>query len=646
MITLIISFLVNVCIYSYAFPFNSPSPTVSVNFCDPKVPVAEYAIPEPPNCKRNTITRVDYCDATVHKLSSAYTNITVYVCQKSVTEWQATRFFFGSIYDKSKSYMADPPTSLYCQDWVHSLKAENIGDLKVTSENTWSTDNEVKYEYNWPTTTTGKIFNAHLALTTIYYDHIKGILLGPFSGLSTCSINSGSCTVGTQTIIWKNYPLIDCPPFKNFNSKMALHYNASGDIYRLDFPELGASIHQWGSCGPYVQRCFNTKTFCTNNALLFETHKCSSLKAAGFINSKYPKLRYSSVVVDSVSSTLTGFIQENTDRVTEVIINISSDINYLECQLESILTRIYKTLSKQYPGQILNEVLGGKHAAITVGDILTEIHCEQINVTILRSLYYNNTYATRPLVTFLNKNNVTIVAQIFTDTNVYAGIHFFENFVSGRTFTFAINGRYYTYINYTLTHTNAHIQSLRPSLTKINETFKPMEYQKIFQDMPHGGHSGFEDLNNILISINHLNLIKEKILLDHKSSSETNTNNQFTTTKNKVEDNFVNALSFISHPILSAFYMLAWHLGMFWGIVLTILVIKRMIPMLKTSSTPVYNRARQFWITFRNPAQELNPVEPLPNVNRTNREDTETAVPIHAPHTSNNLPNLYPNLPS
>ncbi|XP_077973613.1 uncharacterized protein LOC144428368 [Styela clava] len=541
--------------------------------------------------------------------------------------------------------MADPPTALYCQDWVHTFKAENIGKLKSTSANTWSTDNDVEYVYKWPTTTTGKIYNAHLALTKIYYDHIKGVSLGPYSGLSSCNINTGSCTIGTQTIIWRSYPLIDCPEFENYKSKMALHYNTSGDIYRLDLPELGTSIHHWGTCGSYVQRCFSTKTFCTNDGLLFETKQCDSLDTSKFLKSKYPKLSYLSVVGSSASRTITGFIQENTDRISEVIADLTSDINHLECQLETILTRVDKILSKQYPGQILEEMLGDNRAAITVGDILTEIQCEKINATVLKTLIFNDTYATRPLLSLLYKNNETVIAQMFTDTNVYAGIHFFENYVSGRTFTFLIDGRYYTYTNYTLRHTNANIKALRPTLKPMKETFKALEYETIFQNMPHAGHSGFEDFNNILKSINHLNLVRERILLDHKPSIKANKNNDYIMAKNEVEENFVNALSFINHPILSALYMLAFHLGMFWGVVWTICYIKRMIPMFRDKSTPYIQTIRQHWVDYRNPTQPTI-AETTQNNNRSNREDIETVVPIHAPHVSNSHPNLYPTLSS
>ncbi|XP_077970203.1 uncharacterized protein LOC144424625 [Styela clava] len=456
--------------------------------------------------------------------------------------------------------MIEPPTPLYCEDWVHTLKADNIGDLEPTSPDTWSTQNKAKVTYSWPSSRHGQVINAHLSRIQISYD--------PFHG---------------------------------------------------------------------------SDTFCTNNGLLFETQQCIAIDGSSLFTLKYPALNYDYTVKNfSESSPLIGFIQESTDRVSEVINKLTADINYLECQIESILTTNIKLLSKQYPGKILSQLLGGNRAAITVGDILTEIECQRINVTVLRNLFLQGKYATRPLVHFINNSNETIIAQIFPDSNAYVGIHFFENYTPGRIFTFQIDGRFYNYVNYTLNHADSHVKFLRPTFKPFVDNFNPIDYNEAYNELPRG-HQGYDDINNMLLSISHINLIRERILSEQTlpnadSTSDTDTD----AISHEVQDTFVHALSFIKTSILSGIYMLLFHLSLIWATIWTVCFIKKLCPKLRDEGLPRIQRLRQYLAARR---EQVNPVEPPQPLVQNNRQDQGGQIYQSRSNPNNRSnSNLYPSL--
>ncbi|XP_077975542.1 uncharacterized protein LOC144431369, partial [Styela clava] len=443
-----------------------------------------------------------------------------------------------------------------------------------------------------------------------------------------------------QTLIWKHHPLIDCPQYQTTVTELILHYNSSNQIYRLDFPRLGQSIHNWGSCGKLVKRCFKTDTFCTNHGLLFETQYCIALDGSSLFTLKYPAFNYDYTVKNfSESSHLVGFIQESTDRVSEVINKLTADINYLECQIESILTNI-KLLSKQYPGKILSQLLGGNRTA--VGDILTEIECQRINVTVLRNLFLHGKYATRPSVHFINNSNETIIAQIFPDSNSYVGIHFLENYMPGRISTFQIDGRFYNYVNYTLNHADMHVKFLRPTFKPFVDNFNPIDYNEAYNELPRG-HQGYDDINNMLLSIIHIILIRERILIEQTlpnadSTSDTDTD----VISHEVQDTFVHALSFFKTSILSGIYMLLFHLSLIWATIWTVCFIKKLCPKLRDEGLPRIQRLRQYLAARR---EQVNPVEPPQPLVQNNRQDQRGQIYQPRPNPNNRSnSNLYPSL--
>ena len=69
-----------------------------------------------------------------------------------------------------------------------------------------------------------------------------------------------------------------------------------------------------------------------------------------------------------------------TDEKTETINRLNFDLHYHECQLHSLFSTLCSLVDKQYSEQVLSFLLGRPFAAITIGNVLTEIFCTQINI--------------------------------------------------------------------------------------------------------------------------------------------------------------------------------------------------------------------------------------------------------------------------
>ena len=89
--------------------------------------------------------------------------------------------------------------------------------------------------------------------------------------------------------------------------------------------------------------------------------------------------------------------------------------------------------------------------------------CIQVNATPLKSLQHGNYFSLRPLLqcgSFKRYSDRT--AKLYGDGNLNEGVYLGEQFIPGRVFTFHTNGKFHSFQNYTLTHTDTDICPLFP----------------------------------------------------------------------------------------------------------------------------------------------------------------------------------------
>nr|XP_026694673.1 uncharacterized protein LOC113475150 [Ciona intestinalis] len=333
----------------------------------------------------------------------------MHTCQTFVTTFHTTYFFFGSKTYFIETIPGPAPASGACEEWVQTKNAPSYGPLTKMSETQFSTSNEVELSCQWPTSVTKSINNARMTQSVVYYDHIRKRMKSPMGILSKCDVHRGFCTVGTSTYVWKVPKLIDCPPTKPVGThNLTLHFSESQRPYRLEVRDLGLSIHSLATCPTNTIACYSKDTLCDPSGLIIIPLNCST---ASLLR---PQRVHSNNAFDSYDPT-SGMINEVSDTLTESMRNMTADIHYLECTIQSLVSTLYSLVSRQYPGDILSKILGGQRAAITVGDLMTELTCENINGTILHSLEHGKLFATRPLIRYRDHAGKFRIGQLYRD---------------------------------------------------------------------------------------------------------------------------------------------------------------------------------------------------------------------------------------
>ena len=258
----------------------------------------------------------------------------------------------------------------------------------------------------------------------------------------------------------------------------------------------------------------------------------------------------------SKSSTLpyVQFLQEMTDTMQETINKLNSDLNFQECQLQSLFSTLYSLVGRQYPGQVLTSLLHKPTAGITVGDVLTEVTRIKSNVTLLPSMRHGNAFSSRPLVQILGPNSTSQIGQVYIDENIYVGVRLIENFVPGRQFTFLIHDKFYTFSNYTHIHSDANVYSLSPNLAPINAHYDTINFQTFTHLFP-SSTVGFKGVNSLLQTISETNMMQDQLssLFQHTDTSSNTYPPSYIldAATSSIQNVFMQLISSISNPFIN-----------------------------------------------------------------------------------------------
>jgi len=179
---------------------------------------------------------------------------------------------------------------------------------------------------------------------------------------------------------------------------LQLHYHENS-LYRVEVPTLRLAIHSQTNCTSAITNCYGANAIFDPAGLLIEPSNYTEISALTHRDVLSPNMRNLSTTWSNKGSPVARFVTESSDIMTEKLQNITSDIQFVECQLQSLLTTLFSLMSKQYPGETLTTLTGKKRTAITVGDVLTEISCQQVEgiIIILQTLIHDNQFSSRPL---------------------------------------------------------------------------------------------------------------------------------------------------------------------------------------------------------------------------------------------------------
>ena len=354
-----------------------------------------------------------------------------------------------------------------------------------------------------------------------------------------------------------------------------LHTDEKSEVHRAEIKQLGISLPSQTQCPQSVFTCFPKNAVCDPSGIILVPHNCSQLHLLQMTQPAPHLFR------NPKTLPYARFVTENADIIRETLHDLNSDIHYLECQIQSLLSTLYSVLGRQYPGRVLTSLLHRQSAGITVGDVITELACTPINVTLVHSLQYGQYFSSRPLIQYYDFNGTLQTGQLYRDGNAYPGVKFLESFIPGRVFTFLINGTFYTFQNYTLTHVDSDVCLLSPTLAPVNAHYESFNYQSIDQLFPSSSF-GFEDVNSLLQSISETNIMKNKLGSLFQQSGESSASAQpsyvLDTTTSALKSVFLQMLSSITNPFVNGVISIIFFLSLFWAIILTVWTLRVIIP--------------------------------------------------------------------
>ena len=168
--------------------------------------------------------------------------------------------------------------------------------------------------------------------------------------------------------------------------------------------------------------------------------------------------------------------------------------------------------------------------------------------------------------------------------------------------------------------------------------------------MPHDPSKG--DILNVYLAMTHLNFIKQDLIDHFKIENEFNDN---------VNSTFISAyatgqirsvlrsfLSFLTTPIVSAFYAFFMHIAMIWGVILTIMVLRKFLPAVCSSTKNFASNAVVLARQYRNRQSNKSPANdshPSGHDDEVIVRDTRvSARNQNVPKSDSRNPRLYPNV--
>jgi len=148
----------------------------------------------------------------------------------------------------------------------------------------------------------------------------------------------------------------------------------------------------------------------------------------------------------------------------------------LACRLESYLLQILRVVAEPFPSEVLQLLLASPAAATFEHGILTQLACKESTVTLLRSLQYGSKFGLRPLFAYQDQTRGRVLVQLDSGNVVFLGPPSLEEYRMHRVQRFNIQGRIYTYVNYTLQFSSEPMRQLSMSLPMTNVSTHRFDY--------------------------------------------------------------------------------------------------------------------------------------------------------------------------
>ena len=179
-------------------------------------------------------------------------------------------------------------------------------------------------------------------------------------------------------------------------------------------------------------------------------------------------------------------------------------------------------------------------------------------------------FSSRLLVQIHNFNFTSNIGQIYIDGNVYLGVRLIDKFVPGRTSTFLIDNKFYTFQNYELIHADTNIYPLSSTLAPVNARYDAINFQASTRVFSSSKFS-FKNVNSFSQIISETNMMQDQLSSQFQDSDSSFTaylpSHVFDATSSSLKHIFFQMPS-ITKPFLSFDLNMIFLLSLFWAVML------------------------------------------------------------------------------
>ena len=584
--------LLSIFLFLFTLSPDDANAHLDILVCDNTRTTAQFHIPVPQLCVKRPPERIDECKVQLFDPRPQARAYPLWGCAFSTVRWSTVNYFFGAQTHEISEPVYQPAPLNRCHSALRTWNDDFLGKIVNVGGNVFSTLNKVNLVFTWPTGSSGVVRNLVLVNTSFVFDQANRHMYSSISPLRGCVVSAGACKDDKYTFLWKYTSRFLCPRGTKNQTKVGLdsavlHLQSDDTISRIEIPGMGLSFHSAVPCSPFVKACFAGKRlFCLPNGYFLTIMRCNTTAMQEFFKSStnaslvfsrhLDRLKRSKdLPTRDLNQMLTGSATLNyaLDITADYMSKLTSQINFLDCNIERSLTISLKLIARSYPSEVLSLLLNKTVGATSSGDTLSLFPCVKRSVRLRSSLKLSDTFAFRPLVED-KIGDMTVIYQIYPDGNAYKQIVFKEKYKMNQDVTFFIKGVPHRYQNYTLQPNLHHkIAPITPSLDPISLHFPDVDFEELFESRPNFDAGGLNYYNLLaLVQDNRVNVETMRKFweeLDYDDSSRPHIGLNSLTSQN-----LASVLAGIKSPLLFSVLLFLNALAGLWGVLLTVVLVR------------------------------------------------------------------------
>ena len=365
---------------------------------------------------------------------------------------------------------------------IMTKKSEIYGELTETETGKYMTPWPEEYKYQYCQEYNGERRALVLIETYINYDVITNSLHSPTGDNDHCNYKNGYCQNNAATLIWEPQPLELCHSLKKTriatNTKITIHSNINGHI-RADADELLMTFPSKTETPTQLKGCFpDSELITTPQGIMVKLENCAEYETKKWLIENLMKkhLTQSSANAERATKYMLTYISST---IADEQLKQLEQNNYQNCLLDNHLMFIYRMIANFYPSDVVNYISNTQIALKSKDDILYQIPCKDIEAELMHNMRMDNKFLARPIAMVKPKNGTQYFIQNLHNNQWVKSINLFEKYKKNSEKTYQLDGKYYTFKNYSFIGTEKIPTILLPTSSQTTTTIREIDFSSI-----------------------------------------------------------------------------------------------------------------------------------------------------------------------